>query len=58
MKTLIFAPNSLIPTYYYNYIYVCGICLCIQAGLLGKNACGSGYDYDLYLHKGAGKFIV
>ena len=22
-----------------------------QAGFLGKNACGSGYDYDLYLHK-------
>jgi hypothetical protein len=26
-----------------------------QAGLLGKNACGSGYDYDLYLHRGAGE---
>src|ERR1044072_169463 len=24
------------------------------AGLLGKNACGSGYDMDLYLHRGAG----
>jgi Respiratory-chain NADH dehydrogenase 51 Kd subunit len=24
-----------------------------QAGFLGKNACGSGYDYDLYLHRGA-----
>ena len=22
-----------------------------QKGLLGKNACGSGYDYDIYLHK-------
>lgn len=26
----------------------------LQAGFLGKNACGSGYDYDLYLHRGAG----
>ena len=24
------------------------------AGFLGKNACGSGYDYDVYLHAGAG----
>jgi len=28
-----------------------------QAGLLGKNACGSGYDYDVYLHRGAGAYI-
>ena len=28
-----------------------------DAGLLGKNACGSGYDYDLYLHHGAGAYI-
>jgi NADH-quinone oxidoreductase subunit F len=27
------------------------------AGLLGKNACGSGYDYDIYLHRGAGAYI-
>ncbi|MDE1145693.1 MAG: NADH-quinone oxidoreductase subunit NuoF [Azospirillaceae bacterium] len=27
------------------------------AGLIGKNACGSGYDYDIYLHKGAGAYI-
>jgi NADH-quinone oxidoreductase subunit F len=26
-------------------------------GLLGKNACNSGYDFDLYLHKGAGAYI-
>ena len=25
--------------------------------MLGKNACGSGYDYDLYLHRGAGAYI-
>ncbi|MDP3961577.1 MAG: NADH-quinone oxidoreductase subunit NuoF [Pseudorhodobacter sp.] len=28
-----------------------------DAGLIGKNACGSGYDYDLYLHHGAGAYI-
>jgi NADH-quinone oxidoreductase F subunit len=28
-----------------------------DAGLIGKNACGSGYDYDLYLHRGAGAYI-
>jgi NADH-quinone oxidoreductase subunit F len=27
------------------------------AGLIGKNACGSGYDFDLYLHRGAGAYI-
>src|SRR5207244_3505060 len=27
------------------------------AGLIGKNACGSGYDYDIYLHRGAGAYI-
>ena len=28
-----------------------------EAGLLGKNACGTGYDYDVYLHRGAGAYI-
>jgi len=27
------------------------------AGLIGKNACGSGYDYDVVLHRGAGAYI-
>lgn len=27
------------------------------AGLIGKNACGSGYDIDIYLHRGAGAYI-
>src|SRR5271156_3440428 len=27
------------------------------AGLIGKNACGSGWDFDLYLHRGAGAYI-
>jgi NADH-quinone oxidoreductase subunit F len=26
-------------------------------GLLGKNACNSQYDFDLYLHRGAGAYI-
>jgi NADH-quinone oxidoreductase subunit F len=28
-----------------------------DAGLIGKNACGSGFDFDLYLHRGAGAYI-
>jgi NADH-quinone oxidoreductase subunit F len=28
-----------------------------EAGLVGKNACGSGYDFDIYLHRGAGAYI-
>jgi NADH-quinone oxidoreductase subunit F len=28
-----------------------------DAGLLGKNAAGSGFDYELYLHRGAGAYI-
>ncbi|KAF9364138.1 NADH dehydrogenase flavoprotein subunit 1 [Mortierella sp. NVP85] len=27
------------------------------AGLIGKNACGSGYDFDIYIHRGAGAYI-
>jgi NADH-quinone oxidoreductase subunit F len=27
------------------------------AGLIGKNACGSGWDFDRYLHRGAGAYI-
>ena len=26
-------------------------------GYLGKNACGSGYDFDVYVHTGAGAYI-
>ncbi|MCW5732299.1 MAG: NADH-quinone oxidoreductase subunit F, partial [Alphaproteobacteria bacterium] len=25
-----------------------------EAGLVGRNACGSGYDFDVYVHRGAG----
>lgn len=28
-----------------------------QAGLIGKNACGSGYDFDVYIHRGAGAYV-
>ncbi len=28
-----------------------------DAGLLGRNACGSGYDFDVYVHRGAGAYI-
>lgn len=28
-----------------------------EKGLLGKNAAGSGYDFDIYVHKGAGAYI-
>jgi NADH-quinone oxidoreductase subunit F len=27
------------------------------AGLIGKNACGSGWDCNIYLHRGAGAYI-
>ena len=26
-------------------------------GLLGKNACGSGYDFEVFVHRGAGAYI-
>ena len=26
-------------------------------GFIGRNACGSGYDFDVYLHRGAGAYI-
>jgi NADH dehydrogenase (ubiquinone) flavoprotein 1 len=28
-----------------------------QKGYLGNNACGTGYDFDVYLHRGAGAYI-
>ena len=28
-----------------------------DAGLVGKNAAGSGWDFDIYLHRGAGAYI-
>jgi len=28
-----------------------------EAGYLGRNACGSGYDFDVFVHRGAGAYI-
>lgn len=28
-----------------------------DAGLIGKNACKSGYEFDVYIHRGAGAYI-
>ncbi|MEE4153921.1 MAG: NADH-quinone oxidoreductase subunit NuoF [Erythrobacter sp.] len=28
-----------------------------EAGLIGKNASGSGYDFDVFMHRGAGAYI-
>jgi hypothetical protein len=28
-----------------------------KAGMIGKNACGSGFDFDVYMHRGAGAYI-
>ncbi|NBC31168.1 MAG: NADH-quinone oxidoreductase subunit NuoF [Alphaproteobacteria bacterium] len=28
-----------------------------EAGLVGKNAAGTGWDFDIYLHRGAGAYI-
>ncbi len=28
-----------------------------EAGLIGTNACGSGWDFELFLHRGAGAYI-
>ncbi len=28
-----------------------------DAGLIGKNACGSGWDFDIYVHRGMGAYI-
>ena len=28
-----------------------------QSGFLGKNSCGSGFDFDLFLHYGSGAYV-
>ncbi|KKA30626.1 hypothetical protein TD95_000852 [Thielaviopsis punctulata] len=28
-----------------------------KEGLIGKNACDSGYDFDIYIHRGAGAYV-
>ena len=44
---------------YYNEIQILQAAIdeCYEAGLLGRNACGSGYDFELYVHRGAGAYI-
>eukprot|EP00889_Picochlorum_renovo_P000938 jgi/Picre1/27968/NNA_000929.t1 len=36
---------------------IAGVGMRVQEGVLGKNACGSGYDFDLNVHWGAGAYI-
>ncbi len=28
-----------------------------DAGLIGRDACGSGWDFDMYIHRGAGAYV-
>ena len=28
-----------------------------KQGFIGHNACGSGYDFDVFMHRGAGAYI-
>ncbi|CAA6605566.1 NADH:ubiquinone oxidoreductase, chain F [Rhodospirillaceae bacterium LM-1] len=28
-----------------------------EAGLIGKNACGSGWDFEVYIHRGMGAYV-
>src|SRR5690348_3604724 len=44
---------------YYNESLVleAAIAEAYSAGLIGPNACGSGWDFDLYVHRGAGAYI-
>jgi NADH-quinone oxidoreductase subunit F len=44
---------------YYNESVVleAAIAEAYEAGLLGRNAAASGYDFDLYVHRGAGAYI-
>jgi NADH-quinone oxidoreductase subunit F len=44
---------------YYNegLVLEAAIAEAYEAGLLGKNAAGSGHDFELYVHRGAGAYI-
>jgi NADH-quinone oxidoreductase subunit F len=44
---------------YYNEIQVLQAAIdeAYDAGLIGRNACGSGYDFDVFVHRGAGAYI-
>ncbi|MBE9605610.1 NADH-quinone oxidoreductase subunit NuoF [Acetobacteraceae bacterium H6797] len=44
--------------YYNEYVTLqAAIDEAYDAGLIGKNAAGSGYDFDVYLHRGAGAYV-
>jgi NADH-quinone oxidoreductase subunit F len=44
--------------YYNEYLHLqTAVDEAYAAGLLGKNAAGSGWDFDLYVHRGAGAYI-
>lgn len=67
--TLLFCPEPISNTIMIAYIYIRGefyneaanlqtaINEAYEAGLIGKNACGTGYDFDVYIHRGAGAYI-
>lgn len=39
------------------YQYNCMISLLLQAGYLGKDCLGTGYNFDVIMHRGAGAYI-
>lgn len=44
----------------YDHEYHClekAVAEAYDAGLIGKNACKSGYDFDVFVHRGAGAYI-
>jgi NADH-quinone oxidoreductase subunit F len=44
--------------YYNEYLNLsAAVAEAYEAGLIGPNACGSGWDFDLYVHRGAGAYI-
>lgn len=52
-----FLPTSL-SLKLYNRIYILDFSIqAYEAGLLGKNACGTGFNFDVYIHRGAGAYI-
>jgi NADH dehydrogenase (ubiquinone) flavoprotein 1 len=65
----LFCPETISNTMMVAYIYIRGefyneaanlqtaINEAYEAGLIGKNACGTGYDFDVYIHRGAGAYI-
>lgn len=38
-------------------VYIVCLWQAYSKGFLGKNACGSGYNFDVYVHRGAGAYI-